>query len=648
MATDVGKEITLASGALLTLNRDGTFTYNPKGQFEALNDGETGNDSFTYTISDGNGATDTATVNITLNGVTDNLPPDAVDDNFTTDEDNQINNNVLLNDSNSLTVTEVNGVATDVGKEITLASGALLTLNIDGTFTYNPKGQFEALNDGETGNDSFTYTISDGNGNTDTATVNITINGVTDDLPPDAIDDSFATNEDQLLNDNVLLNDSDIFTVTEVNGVTGNVGNEITLASGALLTLNSDGTFTYNPNGQFEALNDGETGNDSFTYTISDGNGNTDTATVNIIIDGVTQEPTPILINANNPGFEKGSEDWYLAKTGRANTYGEIRVVENGQSYSGQKQLYLKLPRQAISNYDDQISIGQDLSLSNQKRYAVEVYVKWLNPNNSLPSAIISLWARHPDQETFSGKDFHIVADADGQTEYERLRFEFTPNEDGEVRVWLGLSTHIDGLDDTEVYVDNFRIIEIGDAIVDKDTRTGNLIVNGDFSQNSDWQITRNNPRNVEGLIQSIESDNLRLELPGTDIPDYLNNTWAGVYQTVKLYEGVTYELSADFDRDVPLNDQTRTIINVYAYRPPIFSDTGELILDEEWIGPIDYDFDCSQPGDTCINDNHCKTFTFTPTETAEYIITFRVFGWANNGVPVKVDIDNVDLRVQP
>ena len=374
----------------------------------------------------------------------------------------------------------------------------------------------------------------------------------------------------------------------------------------------------------------------------------TEIATLAEGFDGNQTPPTtPILLNPNNPGFEKGGQDWDFSKTGKANTYGKIKVVENGQSYSGQKQLYLKLPKQAISNYDDQISIEQEFSLSNQKRYAVEAHVKWLNPNNSLPSAIISLWARNPDQQTFSGKDFDIVADANGQTQYERLRFEFTPNATGTVRVWLGLFTHRDGSDDTEVYVDDFKITEIGDAIVDNDPRTGNLIQNGDFAQNKDWYITRNNPNNVSGLKQSIQAGKLRLELPGTNIPDYLNNTWAGVYQTVKLYKGVTYELSADFDRDVPLNNQTRSVANVFAYKPKTFSDTGELLFDEEWIGPIDYDFNCNKPGNTCRNGNHRKTFTFTPTETTDYIINFRVFGWGNNGVPVKVNIDNVDLRVK-
>ncbi len=357
---------------------------------------------------------------------------------------------------------------------------------------------------------------------------------------------------------------------------------------------------------------------------------------------------TSILLNPNNPGFEKGREDWNFSKRGRAKQYGEIRVVQNRESFSGKKQLFLKLPRQATSNYDDQISISQSFSLSTQKRYAVEARVKWLNPNNSLPSAIISLWARNPDQETFSGKDFHVVANSNGQTKYERLKFEFTPNESGNVLVWLGLFTHINGIDETRVYVDDFKITEIGNAIIETDPRTGNLIKNGNFSTNQNWQVTKNNPKNVGGLKQSITSGKLRLELPGTNIPDYLNNTWAGVYQTKKLYQGVTYELSADFDRDIPINSQTRSLMNVFAYRPKVFSDSGELLLDEEWIGPVDYDFDCNQPGNTCVNGKHRKTFKLTPTATADYRITFRVFGWANNGVPVKVDIDNVDLRIKP
>ncbi|BAZ49201.1 putative outer membrane adhesin [Nostoc sp. NIES-4103] len=112
-----------------------------------------------------------------------NEPPVAVNDTATTDEDTAVNISVLANDSDPdndpLKVTAVNRNTVTVGSAITLSSGALLTLNADSTFTYDPNGQFETLAVGESSSDSFTYTISDGDF-TRTATVNLTINGVND------------------------------------------------------------------------------------------------------------------------------------------------------------------------------------------------------------------------------------------------------------------------------------------------------------------------------------------------------------------------------------------------------------------------------------------------------------------------------------
>ena len=69
------------------------------------------------------------------------------------------------------------GVGITDGQIITLASGALLTIGLDGTFDYDPNGQFEALAAGAAGSDSFTYTIDDGAGGTDTGAVSLTIDG---------------------------------------------------------------------------------------------------------------------------------------------------------------------------------------------------------------------------------------------------------------------------------------------------------------------------------------------------------------------------------------------------------------------------------------------------------------------------------------
>ncbi|MGL5078869.1 MAG: Ig-like domain-containing protein, partial [Waterburya sp.] len=124
-------------------------------------------------------------VTINISGAADT--PIAVDDEPITDEDTSTTISVLSNDTDpnndKLTVTKVNGNAANVGQAVTLNSGALLTLNNDGTVTYNPNKRFESLNDGQTATDTFSYTVNDGNGNLDSADVTITIDGVTDPIP---------------------------------------------------------------------------------------------------------------------------------------------------------------------------------------------------------------------------------------------------------------------------------------------------------------------------------------------------------------------------------------------------------------------------------------------------------------------------------
>ena len=229
----------------LTLASDGRFVFNTQdAAYRSLTTGEQIEIVAGYTVSDQFGATDQSTLTITLTGVND--PPLAGDDAFSTNEDSLLSIaalGVLGNDSDvdtgdSISVAEVNGVAADVGTTISLASGALLTLNADGSFDYDPNNQFETLAAGETATDSLSYTISDSSGAIDTATAEITINGVND--APIAGDDNFSTNEETVLTivgPGVLNNDGDVdasdaITVTEVNGVTADIGNEIALASG--------------------------------------------------------------------------------------------------------------------------------------------------------------------------------------------------------------------------------------------------------------------------------------------------------------------------------------------------------------------------------------------------------------------------------
>ena len=57
------------------------------------------------------------------------------------------------------------------------------------------------------------------------------------------------------------------------------------------------------------------------------------------------------------------------------------------------------------------------------------------------------------------------------------------------------------------------------------------------------------------------------------------------------------------------------------------------------WLGSVDYKFNRS--------DSHVYSQQFTPLVTGEYHVTIRVFGWGNNGRPLKVQFDDVVLRRQ-
>ena len=115
-----------------------------------------------------------------------NQVPIARADTVTAAEDSPISGNVLTNngsgadndpDGDSLTVVAVNGTTASINHSLMLASGALLIVNADGRFVYDPNGKFDNLNVGQTASDSFIYTISDGQGHTSTATVSLTIAG---------------------------------------------------------------------------------------------------------------------------------------------------------------------------------------------------------------------------------------------------------------------------------------------------------------------------------------------------------------------------------------------------------------------------------------------------------------------------------------
>ena len=91
-------------------------------------------------------------------------------------------NDLLLNDS------DLDGDTLSVNTTpVSEPANGTLVLNANGTFTYTPNANFN-------GTDSFVYQVTDGNGGTAEATVDITVNSINDD--PVAANDAFSTDED--------------------------------------------------------------------------------------------------------------------------------------------------------------------------------------------------------------------------------------------------------------------------------------------------------------------------------------------------------------------------------------------------------------------------------------------------------------------
>src|SRR5216117_1951587 len=247
----------------LTLNGDGSLVYMPAANFN-------GTDSFTYKASDGQAQSGVTTVTITVTPVND-APVAANDDSYTTPEDTQLTVSapgVLANDS------DVDGDALSVVLVSNPTHGTL-TLNGDGSLVYMPALNFN-------GTDSFTYKASDGQAQSDVATVTITVTPAND-APVAANDDSYTTPEDTQLTvsvPGVLANDSD---------VDGDALSAVLVSnpSHGTLTLNSDGSLVYMP-----ALN--FNGTDSFTYKASDGQAQSGVATVTITVTPVNDAPVAV------------------------------------------------------------------------------------------------------------------------------------------------------------------------------------------------------------------------------------------------------------------------------------------------------------------------------------------------------------------
>jgi hypothetical protein len=232
----------------LSLEDKGMFMYVPDESFAGI-------DVFRYVASDGEAASNVATVTIQVNGA-----PVTEDDDYDVAEDEVLvvdaATGVLANDA------DPNGDAMTAVLVSGPAHGSV-ELAVDGSFTYTPQADFF-------GDDTFTYRASDGTIESDVATVTIEVDAVGD--VPVAVDDVYtvAAGERLVVAESyaeIVLTDKPVGywrlgeqpgssqALGEINGLHGQYVGSVALGQSGAITADEDTSTRFAPNGQPKQVN---------------------------------------------------------------------------------------------------------------------------------------------------------------------------------------------------------------------------------------------------------------------------------------------------------------------------------------------------------------------------------------------------------
>lgn len=296
--------------AQVTIDANGDITVVAGNEFDDLRTGQADTVTVSYTVRNEDGLEETATVTITINGVSD---IDAAADTLETDEQTTVTGNVLANDTGGegLAVTAFEGAAAGSTVDVTSAGGrtAQVTIDANGDITVVAGDSFDDLAEGATDTVTVSYSITDGSGEVTSSTVTITVNGVADIL---AVNDTISLDENTSATINALDNDipgvNGTIEIVSVEGspVNGNgLGDAVIVTTDGgrsmLVNLDQDGTSFVLAGADFDELSVGDTDTASISYTVEDEDGNQSTASINVTINGVNDAISAIGNSEDEP-----------------------------------------------------------------------------------------------------------------------------------------------------------------------------------------------------------------------------------------------------------------------------------------------------------------------------------------------------------
>ncbi len=349
---------TLGLHGTLTLNTDGSYTYlvnQTDAQVQALHtSAETITDQFNYTIQDTGGLQDTATLTITIHGA-DDLPQAVADTGTMTEDDAPTTFNVIANDTQDPDHTAANTITVGPGSITVTGPGGETFANTDATATIVSNqvqvtlnnAHFQQLAVGEHATITVPYTLTGDVGETSSANLVVTVNGVND--VPVAVDDSGSMTEDQSGHAfTVLANDTLDADHGAPNNVTvGTVGNLVAPSgenidtSDISVSVNGSNQIVVNLGSDFQHMQDGQSTTFDVPYTLhGDQAGDTSSATLHVTVTGVNDAPTAGNFTFNGVDSATGNTDLIVndPTDGAPTTTGPFKLINRKPAVRRQRR----------------------------------------------------------------------------------------------------------------------------------------------------------------------------------------------------------------------------------------------------------------------------------------------------------------------
>ncbi len=406
----------------LVLNSDGTWLYtlnNDAPSTNALRHGEQAFEYFAYTVSDGKGGTDTATLRIKITGTND--APIAEPDLAFVKEGASVSGDVALNDRDpdGARYTEGSDGAQDTLTYALDGPVAGLVLNADGTYTFDASNAaYQHIAAGEAMEVVAHYTVTDEHGASAASTLTITVVGAPE--VPKLAEESFSLRDTEAqdsfkpITGQLDLSEGEQQTpglsYSIVAGTSGTVqGDSVSVGLYGTLTVHNDGTYSYVPDARsINALQerlDGEANvlpyHDVFDIQVSNGT-QSSISILTVSITGVNDRPTiepvtrelavilgdsalsPIVgqlvgSDVDSPSLAytiNGGESGVVAEsTVLAGKYGTLTVYSDGRyNYTPDATSIEQEP--PIEGYDEMFDVRvEDGSLADTKTLMVQISV---------------------------------------------------------------------------------------------------------------------------------------------------------------------------------------------------------------------------------------------------------------------------------